>query len=237
MDNDLNFAQTSYGFSTAVANGAEFIRTIHTGAESLGRLGVIELFGAGSGFVALHAANISGVADCVLMPELADVQTPDRVRAHLRRRMEKNGHAVLVVAEGAVKGFVNALAGAIPADARPGFDQGGAEQKAEAFDRLLAWLKMEVSKQGLVDARARYLMRDTAPNAADLELAKWSGKLLADTGLAGFSDCAVQYWQGEYVLVPFRVATARLKQVAPWSYFLQTLLDRERLALLGPAKP
>ena len=34
-------------------------------------------------------------------------------------------------------------------------------------------------------------------------------------------------------LVPFTAATAQLKQVAPWSYFLQTLLDRERLVLLG----
>lgn len=233
MDNDLNFSQSSYGFSTAVANGAEFIRTIHAGAESMGRLGVIELFGAGSGFVTLHAANISGVADCVLMPELAGVQTPDRVRAHLLKRIKKNGHAVFVVAEGAVKGFAGAITGTTPAAGRPGFAHGGAEQKAEAFDRILAWLKQEVSK-GLVDARARYLMRDTAPNAADLELAKWSGKLLADTGLAGFSDCAVQAWQGEYVLVPFEAATARLKCVAPWNYYLQTLLDRERLAMSDP---
>jgi 6-phosphofructokinase 1 len=212
MDNDVNFTDVTFGFRTAVDNAASFIRTIHTSAESINRLGVIELFGAASGFVALHAGYISGVADYVMIPELC----PDegKVMEYLEKRMKKNKHAVLVVAEGAMADFRH----------------GNSQQKEEAFTNFLRKLRQRFK---VADVRARYLMRDTPPNSFDLDLCKWSGKLMVDTALAGFTNCCVSLWQGDYVLVPFESATCRLKQVLPWSYYLQTLLDRERLALLG----
>jgi 6-phosphofructokinase 1 len=217
MDNDVNFTDATFGFRTAVDNAAAFIRTVHTTAEAMDRLGVIELFGAASGFIALHAGYVSGVADYILIPE---PPAPDeqKVIAYLDRRIQKNGHAVLVVAEGALSAF----------------QHGAAEQKQEAFNVFLGRLRERYG--ALVDVRARYLMRDTAPNSFDLELCKWSGKLMVDTALAGFTRCSVNLWQGDYVLVPFEAATAQLKQVAPWSYFLQTLLDRERLGLHGASR-
>ena len=39
------------------------------------------------------------------------------------------------------------------------------------------------------------------------------------------------------LLVPFQAATQRLKRVASWNYYLQTLLDRERLAMTELAAP
>lgn len=211
MDNDVNFTDVTFGFRTAVDNAAKFICTIHTSAKSQDRLGVIELFGAASGFVALHAGYVSGEADYVMIPELY----PDEgeVLDYLEKRMQKNGHAVLVVAEGALTEFRH----------------GDAQQKEEAFNNFLKKVRQRFK---VADVRARYLIRDTPPNSFDLDLCKWSGKLMVDTALAGFTNCSVNLWQGDYVLVPFETATCQLKQVVPWSYYLQTLLDRERLALL-----
>lgn len=213
MDNDVNFTDVTFGFRTAVDNAAQFIRTIHTSAEAINRLGVIELFGAASGFVALHAGYVSGVADYVMIPEPPN-PAEEQVLGYLERRMKKNGHAVLVVAEGALAAF----------------RQGSAQEKEEAFSNFVKKLRQRFGS--VADVRARYLMRDTPPNSFDLDLCKWSGKLMVDTALAGFTNCSVNLWQGDYVLVPFETATAQLKQVVLWSYYLQTLRDRERLALL-----
>jgi 6-phosphofructokinase 1 len=216
MDNDVNFTDVTFGFRTAVDNAADFIRTIHTSAESINRLGVIELFGAASGFVALHAGYVSGVADYVMIPEPPS-PTEEEIMDYLERRMQKNGHAVIVVAEGALEEFRH----------------GNTEAKEEAFTNFLRRLRQRF--KAVADVRARYLMRDTPPNSFDLDLCKWSGKLMVDTALAGFTECSVQLWQGDYVLVPFETAVGRLKQVVPWSYYLQTLRDRERLVLLTPS--
>jgi 6-phosphofructokinase 1 len=213
MDNDVNFTDATFGFRTAVDNAAQFIRTIHTAAESMNRLGIIELFGAASGFVALHAGYVSGVADYVMIPEPPHPDE-DEVLDYLAERKRRKGHAVVVVAEGALHSF----------------RQGNVQEKEEAFNSFVR--KCRDRFGAVADVRARYLMRDTAPTTFDLDLCKWSGKLMVDTALAGFTGCTVNLWQGDFVLVPFETATARLKQVVPWSYYLQTLRDRERLALL-----
>jgi 6-phosphofructokinase len=130
--------------------------------------------------------------------------------------MASNQHAVLVVAEGALLPFVH----------------GQQAKKEQAFTEFVQFLRQQVPS-GVSDVRARYLIRDTPPNAYDLILCKWTGKLMVDTALAGFTGCSVHLWQGDFVLVPFATATCKLKQVPTWSYLLQTLLDRERISLGG----
>ena len=198
MDWDINFADATFGFRTAVDNAVEFIRTMHWEAETQDRIAVIELFGAGSGFVALHAGFLSGVADYIMIPELA--VSEQRVFNHLEDRLMKRKHAVLVVAEGALEEF----------------QHGSSEQKEQAFSNFIGRLKARFPKYKLVDVRPRYLIRGTPPNSFDLDLAKYTGYLMADTALAGYTDCAVQLWQGDYVLVPLTAAVARLGQVQLW---------------------
>ena len=228
MDNDVCFTDATFGFRTAVDNAIGFIRTIHAEAESQNRVGVVELFGAKSGFVALHAGYASGETDALVIPEIASPHDAEEheqylqgLFAHLKRRIDKNQHAVIVVAEGALRAF----------------HHGDAEAKTRAFDEFLNHLKSFLkstygARHGIVDVRPKYLIRGTPPNSFDIDLCKWTGKLLVDTALAGYTDCSVQMWQGEYVIVPLKLAAGKERQVQVSSYFVQTLLDRERLALL-----
>jgi 6-phosphofructokinase 1 len=241
MDNDINFTDATFGFQTAVDNAVEHIRTIKASAAATGRLGVIELFGAGSGFVALYAGYASGVADVVMIPELipepqsrhSALKYIEQVIDQLKKRVKDRGHAVLVVAEGAIAPLEKTEAAVGPSGQSRSpstFQQGKQAEKRKAFDELLERLEESVGCK-VCDVRARYLIRDTQPNASDLILCKWTGKLMVDTALAGFTGCSVHLWQGDFVLVPFSSATCKLKQVTTWGYLLQTLLDRERIAL------
>ena len=130
MDADLNFADATFGFRTAVDNAVGFIRDAHWEAETQNRIAVIELFGAASGFVALYAGFLSGVADYIMIPELA--ASKEQVFAHLEGRLQRRKHALLVVAEGALKAFRH----------------GDREEKAVSFADFLARLKAQFKDYG-----------------------------------------------------------------------------------------
>jgi 6-phosphofructokinase 1 len=228
MDNDVFFTDATFGFRTAVDIATDFVHAIHIDANSQDRIGLLEVFGASAGWVALHACADSGEGDEVLIPERIPKSREtyhdflEEVLDYIDRRLDDNGHAVVVVAEGAMPEY-------------RWRDEGA---KAQAFTKLLFEMKERFGpgreKAGkerfdISDVRTRYLVRTTPPNTFDLELCKVTGKLMVDTALAGFTGCGVQRWQNEYVLVPFKTATERLKEVPVWNFFLQDFMDKLRV--------
>jgi 6-phosphofructokinase 1 len=67
-DNDILWVWQSFGFMSAVEHAREAVLNLHTEVESNPRLGIIQLFGSDSGFIASHAAY-SADCDLVLIPE------------------------------------------------------------------------------------------------------------------------------------------------------------------------
>ncbi len=232
MDNDVFFTDVTFGFRTAVDQATDFVTAIHADAQGQDRLGLLEVFGAATGWVALHAIYDSGVGDQVLIRERLPLNQQDyksflsEILDYVERRLERKGHAVLVVAEGAMPEYKWRDAGA----------------KDQAFASLLGTLKQrygaarEAARKrpfGISDVRTRYLVRSTPPNTYDIELCKMTGKLMVDTALAGFSGCTVNRWQNDFVLVPLATATERLKEVPTWDFFYQSFLDRVRVEKTG----
>ena len=235
MDNDVFFTDATFGFRTAVDIATDFVQAIHIDANSQDRIGLLEVFGAGAGWVALHACADSGEGDEVLIPERIPKTREaydgflDEILDYVDKRLDDKGHAVVVVAEGAM----------------PEYQWRDEGAKVQAFNNLLAEMKdrfgparEEAGKEryDISDVRTRYLVRTTPPNTFDLELCKVTGKLMVDAGLAGFTGCGVHRWQNEYVLVPFRTATERLKEVPDWNFFLQDFLDKLRVVRTKPGK-
>ena len=65
-------------------------------------VGVVKLMGRHAGFIATHVALASGDCDLCLIPEAPIViEGSNNILDHLVRKVKKNGHAVVVVAEGA----------------------------------------------------------------------------------------------------------------------------------------
>ena len=68
IDNDIPGTDYTFGFDTAVSIATEAIDRLHTTAEALHRVMVVEVMGRHSGWIAAFA-GIAGAADLILVPE------------------------------------------------------------------------------------------------------------------------------------------------------------------------
>ena len=103
IDNDIAFTDYSIGFDTAVNTGTEAVNRLRDTATSHERIFVVEVMGRRSGQLAM-AVGLAGGAESILIPELPlDIQ---EVCRRLKRGMRRGKvHSIIVVAEGAGKGF------------------------------------------------------------------------------------------------------------------------------------
>jgi 6-phosphofructokinase 1 len=134
MDNDILWVWQSFGFLSAVEEARQVILHMHTEVASNPRVGIVQLFGSDSGFIASHA-GYSTACDLVLIPE--DPMTMDEIVTHVSNKLmeryvdEQNSagpYAIVVMAETALP----ADAGDYIKDARAGLSL--KEQRAlEAF--------------------------------------------------------------------------------------------------------
>lgn len=103
VDNDIGIIDRSFGFQTAVEMAQQAINAAHVEAESaVNGIGLVKLMGRSTGHIALHATLSNRDVDCCLIPEVEFfLEGEGGLLEFLDRRLKENGHAVLVVAEGA----------------------------------------------------------------------------------------------------------------------------------------
>jgi 6-phosphofructokinase 1 len=143
IDNDVVGCDVSIGATSALDVALESIDRLKVTATSIGRAFLVEVMGRNSGYLAL-CAGIAGGAEAVVVPERAT--SVDDLAAAIRGAYEAGkGHALVVVAEGAVLGTDALESAFIARHEELGFEirvtkighvQRGAAPGA--FDRMLA---------------------------------------------------------------------------------------------------
>jgi len=100
IDNDISFIDMSFGFDTAVEAARHATRAAYVEA-SCHRFGIglVKLMGRDSGFIASFATLADTQVGLCLIPEIAF--SVDGVVRASRQRIQRDGHVVIVVAEGA----------------------------------------------------------------------------------------------------------------------------------------
>lgn len=99
IDNDVGGTEVTFGFNTALDIATEAIDRLHTTAEALHRVMVLELMGRDAGFIALHA-GIAGGADVILIPEIPFKY--ESIMAKVLARRERGSlFSIFAVSEGA----------------------------------------------------------------------------------------------------------------------------------------
>lgn len=103
VDNDVGIIDKSFGFETAVEMAQQAISAAHVEAVSaVNGIGLVKLMGRSTGHIALHATLSSRDVDCCLIPENDFfLEGKGGLFDFLGQCLKDNGHAVLVVAEGA----------------------------------------------------------------------------------------------------------------------------------------
>ena len=99
IENDIAATMVSFGFNSVLSFTIEMLDRIHQAAQSARRIGVVEVLGEHSGWLALQT-GIAVVADAILIPEIpCDLHA---VAAKLKERMSlRRPYGLVVVAEGA----------------------------------------------------------------------------------------------------------------------------------------
>ena len=100
VENDVAATQLSFGFNSALSFAIEMIERARLAAQSEHKIGVVEVLGERTGWLALQA-GIATCADAVLLPEVPyDLH---EVAAKLKEKISGGrNYGLVVVAEGAV---------------------------------------------------------------------------------------------------------------------------------------
>jgi 6-phosphofructokinase 1 len=212
IDNDIHFIDRSFGFESAYSSSVEVIRAARveaTGARD--GIGLVKLMGRHSGFVACNAALASTDVDLVLIPEVPMKLEGDHgVYKYIERVLDRQGHCVIVVAEGAAQDLVADSAGA---------DKSGNAKLGDVGvflrDRITKHFKDEAREVTLKYIDPSYAIRSVPASPSDSVYCWNMARNAVHAAMAGNTEMLIGRWHGRFVHVPMALATRNRKQVEP----------------------
>jgi 6-phosphofructokinase 1 len=233
IDNDLEWIDRSFGFSTAVEQARRAIAAAHIEARGAWNgIGLLELTGAQSGFMAAHACLANPDVNFCLVPEVPfPMQGPCGLLWALERRLEARHHAVVVVAEGAARGVLEASE-AMPYASDKQHLRGVGAWLRDRIERHFSEHGHEVNVKSIDPS---YLMRSGPANASDAELCLRLGQHAVHAAMAGCTRMLVGSWHGHFTHVPIALATAGRRQLDPSGTLWRSVLEAtgQHMALRG----
>jgi 6-phosphofructokinase 1 len=199
IDNDVRFVARTFGYGTAVAEAVRVIQSAHTEARSVvNGVSVVKLMGRHAGFIAAAATVASQEVDFCLVPEVTfALEGAGGLLAALERRLQQQGHAVVVVAEGAGQDVLN----------------GGDERDASGNLKLQdigVYLKDGINAHFMargVEMTLRYFdpgyqIRGLPANTEDALLCDRMARHAVHAAMAGKTGVVISFLNGQFAHVP-----------------------------------
>jgi 6-phosphofructokinase 1 len=209
IDNDISFIQTTFGFETAVAEAKRSTNGAHS--EALGArngIGLVKLMGRDSGFIAAYSVLVDNQVNFCLVPEVPF--SLGFFLEALKNRLERRGHAVIVVAEGAGQDL---LAGTGERDA-----SGNVKFGDIGFflrDRIKEYFHKERMEINLKYIDPSYTIRSLPANPRDSAFCLLLAHSAVHAGLAGRTNMVVGFWNNTFTHVPIALAVSSRKKIDP----------------------
>jgi 6-phosphofructokinase 1 len=210
IDNDIPYIGQSFGFQTAYAKAAESIRAAHVEAAAQpGGIGLVQLMGRHSGFIASYAALANNDADFVLIPEVP--LHLDSFLPVLRKRVADRGHALVVVAEGAGQEYLNDFPVRLDASGNRKLGDFGIFLR----DRIMDDFAVAGQEVYLKYIDPSYAIRSVPANPHDSVYCLRLAQYAVHAAMAGRTEMVVGQWRRRFVHVPIPLAVSRRHQVDP----------------------
>lgn len=212
IDNDINCIQKSFGFETAFTTARDILLNAHYEAKgALNGIALVKLMGRDSGFIAANAALAVPDVNYVLVPEMEfDLYGENGFFDHLKKRLLRRQHSVIVVAEGAGQ-FLFGKDGEVEHDAS------GNVKHRDIGVFLLEKMKEHYAKEKFpvtikyIDPS--YIIRSTAANANDSKFCSQLAQNAVHAAMAGHTDFVVGYWNNVFTLLPTPLAISERKKI------------------------
>lgn len=229
VENDVAATQLSFGFNSALSFAVDMLERVRQAAQSAQKIGVVEVLGEHSGWLALQAGT-AVCADAVLIPEIPyDLQN---VALKLREKINAGrASGLVVVAEGAAarEGLSSERDAAAPkslkASLSPGATEEGGAHVIESSGRAARAVALEL--QRLTD-QATYplvlgpLVKGGAPTAVDRQLGLAYGAGAVQALRENQTGVMVAFQPPDLRFVPLAEAINKIRTVPADSVFVQT---------------
>ncbi len=223
IDNDIMFLDQSFGFQTAFSEATKSIRAAHV--ESTGSpngVGLVKLMGRHSGFIACYASLALSNVNFVLIPEVPfRLEGEGGLLAVLRRRLEKKGHAVVVVAEGACQELMDA--------ADKGTDASGNQKLTDVGpwlrDRITSHFHNIGVELNLKYIDPSYAIRSVPANPHDSVYCVRLAHNAVHAAMSGRTGMVVGRWHGRFIHLPMALATRQRNTVDPHGDLWMSVLE------------
>ena len=206
IDNDLDLIEKSFGFDTAIEKTVEAIRGAHVEAKgAFHGIGLIKIMGRISGHIAAHSALSQNDVNFVLIPEVPfDLEGKKGFLKALEMRIKSNGHAVILVAEGAGQNLSRKNTTTPETDPSGNirlFDIG--HFLKSSIENYFNKIDLEINLKYIEPS---YLIRSVPANAADSIYCSSLGQYAVHAGMAGKTGLLVALRKDEYVHLPLSTA-------------------------------
>ncbi len=218
IDNDISYVQVSFGFDTAVSEARRVTYAAHSeAAAARNGIGLVRLMGRESGFIAAFSSLADNQVNFCLVPEVPfGLET---FLTTLKGRLERRGHAVIVVAEGAGQ------------DLMEGTGEKDASGNARLVDiglflrdRIRAFFNRAGAAVNLRYFDPSYTIRSQPANARDSAYCVLLGHNAVHAGMAGRTEMAVSFWRNEFTHVPISMAISERKKIDPEGWLWSSVL-------------
>lgn len=209
IDNDIAFIDKTFGFETAVSEARRAIGAAHS--EAIGArngVGLVKLMGRESGFIAAYAVLADNDVNFCLVPEV-----PFSLESFLKaleERLERRGHAVVVVAEGAGQDLLRTSGEKDPSGNIRLGDIG-----MFLRDEINGHFKRIGVELNLKYIDPSYIIRSLPANAHDSAFCLLLGHNAVHAGMTGRTGMVIGYSKGEFTHVPIEMATTERKKIDP----------------------
>jgi 6-phosphofructokinase 1 len=218
IDNDVSFVQKTFGFETAVTEARRATYAANVEAEGARNgIGLVKLMGRDSGFIAAYCVLVDGQVNFCLIPEVPF--TVEGLLAALRQRLERRGHAVIVVAEGAGQDLM-AARGDRDASGNVKYGDIGVFLR----DAIIRSFKESGTPISLKYIDPGYAIRSAPAIAHDSAFTLLLGQNAVHAGMSGRTDMVVGFWNHQFTHVPIALAVSARKRIDPegtlWSSVL-----------------
>jgi len=209
IDNDVSFVQRTFGFETAVTEARRATYAANTEAEAARNgIGLVKLMGRDSGFIAAYSVLVDSQVNFCLVPEVPF--TLERFLSELKQRIERRGHAVVVVAEGAGQDL---MARADERDSSGNVKHGDVGVfLRDAIREHFMQIGMEISLKYIDPS---YTIRSVPATPHDSAFCLLLGHSAVHAGMSGRTNMVVSFWNHQFTHVPIPLAVSQRKKVDP----------------------
>lgn len=223
IDNDIMFADQSFGFQTAIGEGAAAVRAAHV--EACGApmgVGLVKLMGRHSGFIACYASLAVNDVNFVLIPEVPfTLEGENGLFASLRQQLENYGNAVIVVAEGAGQNLLEHSGDATDASGNKRLGDVGVWLKNRIQDHFASkgW------ELNLKYIDPSYVIRSVPANPFDSVFCTRLAHNAVHAAMSGRTKMVVSRWHTRFVHIPMSLAIRDRNCVDPNGDLWMTVLE------------